>query len=121
MGLGGKGDTMNNKSSKDNKHISIDPWGSSTIEDYNDLFVQFGISKFEHFLPDISHPHHLMRRGIIFGHRGYRSILEAMKSKSPFSVLSGFMPTGDPHIGHKMVFDEIVWHQKQGESPRFRV
>ena len=114
MGLGGKGDTMNNKSSKDNKHISIDPWGSSTIEDYDDLFTQFGISKFEHFLPNISNPHYLMRRGIIFGHRGYQSILEAINSKSPFSVLSGFMPTGDPHIGHKMVFDEIVWHQKQG-------
>jgi tryptophanyl-tRNA synthetase len=24
------------------------------------------------------------------------------------------MPTGDPHIGHKMVFDEIIWHQQQG-------
>jgi tryptophanyl-tRNA synthetase len=24
------------------------------------------------------------------------------------------MPTGDPHIGHKLVFDEIIWHQQQG-------
>jgi len=24
------------------------------------------------------------------------------------------MPTGDPHIGHKMVFDEIIYHQEQG-------
>ncbi|OYR86711.1 tryptophan--tRNA ligase, partial [Halorubrum sp. E3] len=24
------------------------------------------------------------------------------------------MPTGDPHIGHKLVFDEIIWHQEMG-------
>jgi tryptophanyl-tRNA synthetase len=24
------------------------------------------------------------------------------------------MPTGDPHIGHKLVFDELIWHQQQG-------
>ena len=105
---------MNNNSRNDQKEISIDPWGSSNIEDYDELFNHFGISKFEHLLPDIPNPNHLMRRGIIFGHRGYQSIVEAINSKNPFSVLSGFMPTGDPHIGHKMVFDEIVWHQKQG-------
>jgi tryptophanyl-tRNA synthetase len=24
------------------------------------------------------------------------------------------MPTGDPHIGHKLVFDELIWHQERG-------
>jgi len=55
-----------------------------------------------------------MRRGVIFGHRDYRPVAEAMQNDDPFAVLSGFMPTGDPHIGHKMVFDEIIWHQQQG-------
>jgi len=55
-----------------------------------------------------------MRRGVIFGHRDYRPIARAMREGDPFAVLSGFMPTGDPHIGHKMVFDELIWHQEQG-------
>jgi tryptophanyl-tRNA synthetase len=37
-----------------------------------------------------------------------------MREGDPFAVLSGFMPTGDPHVGHKLVFDEIIWHQERG-------
>ena len=62
-------------------------------------------------MPD---PHYLMRRGVIFGHREYRRVAEAMRNDEPFAALSGFMPTGDPHIGHKLVFDELVWHQEMG-------
>ena len=55
-----------------------------------------------------------MRRGIIFGHRGYDMIIEAMTENKPFVVMDGFMPTGKAHFGHKMVMDQIIWYQKQG-------
>ena len=92
----------------------LDPWGSSTVEDYRKLFEQFGIDSFDDVLPEVPNPHYLMRRGVIFGHRDYSPVAEAMRNGDPFASLSGFMPTGDPHIGHKMVFDEIIWHQEQG-------
>jgi tryptophanyl-tRNA synthetase len=92
----------------------LDPWGSSTVEDYRKLFEQFGIESFDDVLPEVPNPHYLMRRGVIFGHRDYSPVAEAMRNDDPFASLSGFMPTGDPHIGHKMVFDEIIWHQEQG-------
>ena len=92
----------------------LDPWGSSTVEDYRKLFEQFGIEQFDDVLPTVPHPHYLMRRGVIFGHRDYTPVADAMREGEPFASLSGFMPTGDPHIGHKMVFDEIIWHQQQG-------
>ncbi|MEF8826293.1 MAG: tryptophan--tRNA ligase, partial [Halapricum sp.] len=94
--------------------VALDPWGSATVDDYRKLFDQFGIEEFEEVLPDIPNPHYLMRRGVIFGHRDYRPVAEAMRNDEPFAALSGFMPTGDPHIGHKLVFDEIIWHQQQG-------
>lgn len=94
--------------------VALDPWGSSTIEDYDGLFTQFGIEEFEKVLPDVPNPHFLMRRGIIFGHRDYRDVATALRNDEPVAALSGFMPTGDPHIGHKMVFDEIIWHQDHG-------
>ncbi|QLC33278.1 tryptophan--tRNA ligase [Halarchaeum sp. CBA1220] len=94
--------------------LALDPWGSSTVSDYRKLFEEFGIESFEDVLADVPNPHYLMRRAIIFGHRDYRRVLEAMRDDEPFAALSGFMPTGDPHIGHKMVFDEIIWHQEQG-------
>ncbi|WP_252698013.1 tryptophan--tRNA ligase [Natronosalvus vescus] len=94
--------------------VALDPWGSSSVSDYRKLFEEFGIETFDELLEDVPHPHYLMRRGVIFGHRDYRPVLEAMAEDEPFAVLSGFMPTGDPHIGHKLVFDEIIWHQQQG-------
>jgi len=94
--------------------VALDPWGSSTVSDYRKLFDQFGIERFETVLEEVPDPHYLMRRGVIFGHREYREIARAMREDEPFAALSGFMPTGDPHIGHKLVFDEIVWHQQQG-------
>ncbi|MDS0282345.1 tryptophan--tRNA ligase [Haloarcula onubensis] len=92
----------------------LDPWGSSTVADYRKLFEQFGIERFDDVLPEVPNPHYLMRRGVIFGHRDYGPVAEAMRNGDPFAALSGFMPTGDPHIGHKMVFDEIIWHQERG-------
>jgi len=94
--------------------VTLDPWGSASVADYRTLFEQFGIEEFDELLPEVPNPHYLMRRGVIFGHRDYDAVAEAMRNDDPFAVLSGFMPTGDPHIGHKMVFDEIIWHQEQG-------
>jgi len=94
--------------------VTLDPWGSSTVSDYRKLFEQFGIEGFEEVLADVPEPHYLMRRGVIFGHRGYRAVARAMREDEPFAALSGFMPTGDPHIGHKLVFEEIIWHQRRG-------
>jgi tryptophanyl-tRNA synthetase len=93
---------------------TLDPWGSATIADYRKLFEEFGIEEFDDVLAEVPDPHYLMRRGVIFGHRDYRRVGEAMQNDEPFAALSGFMPTGDPHIGHKLVFDEIIWHQQQG-------
>jgi tryptophanyl-tRNA synthetase len=94
--------------------VTLDPWGSSTVADYRKLFEEFGIEAFESILEGVPDPHYLMRRGVIFGHRDYRPVARAMRDDDPFAVLSGFMPTGDPHIGHKLVMDEIVYHQRQG-------
>ncbi|WP_436936322.1 tryptophan--tRNA ligase [Halovenus marina] len=94
--------------------VALDPWGSSTVSDYRKLFEQFGIEAFDQMVDRLDDPHYLMRRGVIFGHRNYRDVAAAMAEGEPFAALSGFMPTGDPHIGHKLVFDEIIWHQQQG-------
>ena len=93
---------------------ALDPWGSSTIADYGNLFTEFGIGAFDDALDGVPDPHYLMRRGVIFGHRGYGRVAEALRNSEPAAALSGFMPTGDPHIGHKLVFDELIWHQEQG-------
>jgi tryptophanyl-tRNA synthetase len=93
---------------------TLDPWGAVKIDNYSKLFDEFGISKFDDLLAKIPNPHRYMRRHVIFGHRSYESVLEAMLSGESFAAMSGFMPSGKAHLGHKMVMEEIIWHQQQG-------
>ncbi|MFQ6051749.1 MAG: tryptophan--tRNA ligase [Candidatus Hydrothermarchaeota archaeon] len=93
--------------------MRIDPWGSDVF-DYARLRDDFGIEPFEPFEKKIKNPHHLMRRGIVFGQRGFKIILDALNSNSEFVVLTGMMPSGRMHIGHKMVVDQIIWYQERG-------
>ncbi|AIY90738.1 Tryptophanyl-tRNA synthetase [Geoglobus acetivorans] len=92
----------------------ITPWEVSGEVDYDRLIQEFGIEPFSPILDQIDEPMHLMKRGIIFGHRDYYRIVRAMKSGEKFAVMSGFMPSGLPHFGHKMTMDEIVWHNRMG-------
>ena len=95
-------------------NVKLDPWGAVNIDDYSKLFDEFGIKPFDEVISDIPTPHKYMRRNVIFGHRSYDLITDAMQNKKPFSVMSGFMPSGKVHLGGKMVMEEIVWHQQMG-------
>ena len=62
----------------------------------------------------LPNPTHLHRRGVIFAHRDLDNVLEAKKAGRPFGVLSGLMPSGQIHLGHKMVIDQAKWFQDLG-------
>jgi len=49
--------------------VTLDPWGSATVGDYENLFREFGIEDFRETIDDVPSPHYLMRRRVIFGHR----------------------------------------------------
>jgi len=91
----------------------IDPW-SSSIVDYEKLKKQFGIKPFTNCMKEIKNPHPLMSRGIIFGHRNYNQIVNAIKEGKNYAVVTGMMPSGKMHIGHKMIVDQLIWYQKNG-------
>ena len=91
----------------------IDPW-SSAIVNYEKLIEEFGIKPFHDLLGDIEDPHILMRRGIVFGHRDFGRIIKAIREKSEFAVVTGMMPSGKMHIGHKMIVDQLTWYQEKG-------
>ena len=97
--------------------MEIDPWGSDSVEDYSRLFEEFGIDEFD--ASDVPEPMELMRRGIIFGERDYDLVKEAMREGEEYAALSGFMPSGNLHIGHLMVLRELVWHQERGADTYF--
>ena len=95
--------------------MKIDPWGSTTFQDYARLRDEFGIQEFtDELWKNLPHPHRLLRRGVVFGHRNFESIHEAIVDKKPWAILTGLMPSGKMHLGHKMVIDEVIYYQSIG-------
>ncbi|OIR20817.1 MAG: tryptophan--tRNA ligase [Marine Group III euryarchaeote CG-Epi4] len=92
--------------------MEIDPWASKGIKNYDEICEKFGLERIDH--TTLPKPTHLHRRGIIFAHRDLDSILNARKAGKPFGVLSGLMPSGQMHLGHKMVIDQARWFQDLG-------
>ena len=92
----------------------IDPWGSSIV-DYDKLVNQF-IKDFSELLGKIEDPARLMKRGVIFGHRDFDKLVPLINGKKDFAVMTGMMPSGQMHIGHKMVIDQLKWYFEKGAS-----
>lgn len=91
----------------------IDPWTSTSV-DYDKLINEFGIKKISDILDDIKEPQRLMKRGVVFGHREFNEINDLINKKEDFAVVTGMMPSGQMHIGHKMVVDQLIWYQQKG-------
>ncbi|RBQ24604.1 Tryptophan--tRNA ligase [Candidatus Methanobinarius endosymbioticus] len=91
----------------------IDPWTSSSV-DYDKLVNKFGIKKFADILGNIKDPLPLTTRGVIFGHRDFDKMVPLINNHKEFVVVSGMMPSGRMHIGHKMVVDQLKWYLKKG-------
>ena len=96
--------------------IRLDPFGESSIEDYDRLCKEFGIQPFKSLLARVANPTAAMRRGVLFGHRDFGLILDAMRDHEEFAVMSGIKPDGEFHLGSLMTAREIVYFQQQGAT-----
>ena len=92
----------------------IDPWGSTSIENYERLFEEFGIQRINDLIDKLPYKPFFIRRGIIFGHRDFERIVDAINNKQSFAVISGIKPTGPLHIGAVLTIREIIYFQKLG-------
>jgi len=92
----------------------IDPWKSIEVKNYEQLMKNFGIEPFGPVLKKLKNPHLLMKRGIIFGHRGFDLILKAIKKKEDFAMMTGLMPSGKFHFGHMILAQQMIYYQQLG-------
>ncbi|HUK39305.1 MAG TPA: tryptophan--tRNA ligase, partial [Methanomicrobiales archaeon] len=93
---------------------AVNPWGNGQAQDYQAVFAEFGIDPISPVVPDLPEVPSFIRRGIVVGHRDYGAIARAIRNRSPYYVMTGFMPSGHPHLGHLMVMKEVVWHVRHG-------
>lgn len=96
--------------------ITIDPWGSFLVKDYEKLIGQYGLEPFsDALLAKIPQPNKLMRRKIVFAHRDLGRVVEAILKKKEFYALTGIMPTMDKiHLGTKLVIENMKYFQEHG-------
>jgi tryptophanyl-tRNA synthetase len=92
----------------------LNPWSNNQTVDLDRLFAEFGIEPISEVAGRLPEVAPFIRRGIVVGHRDYQLIADAIRNRTPFHVLTGFMPSGLPHLGHLMVMKEVVWHVRQG-------
>ena len=93
--------------------MKVTPWEVKGEVDYEKLMKEFGISPLKE-LPDVFNKNLLFRRKIVFAHRDIQKILEAVKNKKKFVVMTGLMPTGKFHIGHMIVVQQLIFWQSLG-------
>lgn len=91
----------------------IDPWSSEGIRDYKRIMENFGIKPFDHLTKKLPNPITPIRR-VVFGHRDFERILESIDDGKEFAVMTGLMPSGKFHLGHKLLADQIIYYQKLG-------
>jgi tryptophanyl-tRNA synthetase len=92
---------------------TFNPWEVSGKINYEELMKKFGISYMKD-LPDIFEKNVLFRRKVVFAHRDIQRILQTIKDKKPFVMMTGLMPTGKFHIGHMLLALQMVFYQKLG-------
>ena len=93
--------------------FEVTPWEIKGDIDYGKIIKEFGLKPFEQAPNELKNSL-LFRRGIIYCHRDFEMIEEAIKKKKPFVMMTGLMPSGKFHFGHKLVADQIVMYQKLG-------
>jgi len=91
----------------------VTPWEVSGKINYGKLIKEFGLKSLEE-LPEVFNKNLLFRRKIVFAHRDIQRILEAVKNKKPFVMMTGLMPTGKFHIGHMILAQQMVFYQNLG-------
>lgn len=91
----------------------ITPWDVSGEIDYGKLIREFGVYPLKE-LPDVFNENLFFKRNMVFAHRDIQRILESIKNKKPFVMMTGLMPTGKFHLGHMLLAQQMVFYQKLG-------
>ncbi|UCD20605.1 MAG: tryptophan--tRNA ligase [archaeon] len=93
--------------------FKVSPWEVKGCIDYKKLVKEFGIKPLGK-LPEFFNRNLLFRRKIIFAHRDFNIILDTIKNKKKFVMMTGLMPSGKFHLGHMILAQQFIFYQKLG-------
>ncbi|PIN88502.1 tryptophan--tRNA ligase, partial [Candidatus Pacearchaeota archaeon CG10_big_fil_rev_8_21_14_0_10_35_13] len=93
--------------------MNVTPWEVEGKIDYEKLIKEFGLEPIKS-LPEVFNKNVLFRRKVIFAHRDFQKILEAIKKKKKVVLMTGLMPSGVFHLGHMLLAQQMIFYQKLG-------
>jgi len=95
------------------ENFKVTPWEVSGSVDYDKLMKDFGIGQMSSFAEKLP-KNILFSRGVVYGQRDFARIAEAIEKKKNFVMMTGLMPSGKFHLGHKIVAEQIIFYQSLG-------
>src|SRR3990167_6250034 len=95
------------------KDFTVTPWEVKGKINYDKLIKEFGLETLKN-LPKVFNDFLLMRRNVVFAHRDFNRIVGCIQNKKQFVMMTGLMPSGKFHFGHKMVAEQMLFYQKLG-------
>ncbi|MEK6819959.1 MAG: tryptophan--tRNA ligase [Nanoarchaeota archaeon] len=98
----------------DKKDGVVTPWEVSGDINYEKLGKEFGVKPIPENLPKSFSDNVLFRRKIIFAQRDFSEILESIKNKKKFVMMTGLMPSGKFHLGHMLLTQQMIFYQNLG-------
>lgn len=93
--------------------VKVTPWEVSGKVDYNRLIKEFGIKPISK-IPSVFNENVLFRRKVVFAHRDFDKVLDCVKNKKKFVMMTGLMPSGKFHLGHMILAQQMIFYQKLG-------
>lgn len=93
--------------------VKVTPWEVSGEVDYKRLIKEFGIKPISK-IPAVFNRNVLFRRKVIFAHRDFDRVLDCVKNKKKFVMMTGLMPSGKFHLGHMLLAQQMIFYQKLG-------
>jgi tryptophanyl-tRNA synthetase len=95
------------------KEFVVNPWEFAGEVDYDKLVREFGLTLMKE-LPEIFQKEIFFKRKVVYAHRDIQRVLEAIKNKKPFVMMTGLMPTGKMHLGHALLVQQMIFYQSLG-------
>ncbi len=109
--------------SPDQENLVVDALGTGVVKDYDRLINEFGIEPISNIFDklDKNKRHYFMDRGIMFGHTGLQTVVDAINKQKPFAVMTGIKPSGKYHIGSMTTALEVIYFQQMGGDVSFAI
>ncbi|MFH0889834.1 MAG: tryptophan--tRNA ligase [Candidatus Aenigmatarchaeota archaeon] len=83
---------------------------------YEQKMEELGLKSVSRFASYHPSPSRFMKMGVTYAHKDLESVAPAMENGDRWAAVSGLNPSGPLHLGHKAIFDELLWFQEQGAT-----